>query len=216
MEMVMPADQIALERLTHEFSKIKPTLAGWCSVDKAYKLIETILADHPLLCVEIGVFGGASLIPQAMALKHNNLGKVVGIDPWQNEAMIDGMAAKNHIDWWKALDLTDIKKQCIAAVNLAQVHDYVEIVEAKAEDVVDRFQEISLLHVDGNHSEDNVYNYVAMYLPRVAIGGIIAINDIFWAEENQHVTTRKAVMYALEFCERVCMVSDCIFMRKIK
>ncbi len=126
------------------------------------------------------------------------------------------MVAKDHINWWREQNLTDIKNQCIAAINLSQVKDYVELIEAKAEDVVERFTDISLLHIDGNHAEANVYNYVAMYLPRVKLGGVLAINDIFWTEENQHITTRKAIMYALEFCERICMVSDCIFMRKIK
>ena len=36
---------------------------------KPFLFMELILKEKPQLCVEIGVFGGSSLIPQALALK---------------------------------------------------------------------------------------------------------------------------------------------------
>jgi len=60
------------------------SIEGWCSLEKATKLINCIADIKPDLCVEIGVFGGSSFIPQALAIKENGKGEIVGIDPWSN------------------------------------------------------------------------------------------------------------------------------------
>ncbi|MBI2809024.1 MAG: hypothetical protein HYX68_28910 [Planctomycetes bacterium] len=44
-------------------------LEGWCTPEKAQMLAALIIDALPALCVEIGVHGGKSLIPQAMALR---------------------------------------------------------------------------------------------------------------------------------------------------
>src|ERR1700730_11515979 len=64
------------------------TAMGWCSEEKALNFVDLILTAKPKVCVEIGVFGGASLIPTAFALKHLKEGIVIGIDPWDNSECI--------------------------------------------------------------------------------------------------------------------------------
>ena len=52
-------------------------LEGWCTDNKASILIDLILESKPTIIVEIGVFGGKSLVPMAFALKENNWGKAL-------------------------------------------------------------------------------------------------------------------------------------------
>ena len=85
-----------------------PTIEGWCEKDKALKLYDIIREVKPDLCVEIGVFGGSSFIPQALALKHNNKGTIAGIDPWSNNSAIEEMENFANKNWWGQVDLQGV------------------------------------------------------------------------------------------------------------
>ena len=50
-------------------------LEGWCAKDKAATLIDLVLMLKPKIVVEIGVFGGKSLVPIAYALQETGSGK---------------------------------------------------------------------------------------------------------------------------------------------
>ena len=52
-----------------DIADVVPRLNGWCSVNKAQHLAAMVCALQPVTAVEIGVFGGKSLIPMAMAMK---------------------------------------------------------------------------------------------------------------------------------------------------
>ena len=65
-------------------------LEGWCSEQKASILVELVLKTRPEKIVEIGVFGGKSLVPMACALKENGSGKIYGIDPWSSAESVVG------------------------------------------------------------------------------------------------------------------------------
>ena len=63
------------------------SLEGWCTEDKIVKLYDLIIEVKPYFLVEIGVFGGKSLLSQAFALKENNKGiihlsKLLGPNTW--------------------------------------------------------------------------------------------------------------------------------------
>src|ERR1700722_11542692 len=78
-------------------------LEGWCSKEKASVLVDIVRAVMPKTIVEVGVFGGKSLIPMAFALKKNGFGNIYGIDPWLNAASIAGME-KENLEYWGRLD----------------------------------------------------------------------------------------------------------------
>ena len=50
------------------------TMHGWATAEKCCTLASLVLANKPALAVEIGVWGGRSLLPVAMAMKA--IGKV--------------------------------------------------------------------------------------------------------------------------------------------
>jgi hypothetical protein len=203
------------EQLLEKISSLLPTIHGWCSIEKATKFIEVILETKPDICVEIGVFGGSSLIPQALTVCENNKGRVFGIDPWSNDAALEEMQVDDHKQWWTDLNLEDIYNHCTDNLKKLGVYKYCTLIRDKAENVVNTFADnsIDVLHIDGNHSEALSYKDASLYLPKVKPGGYIFFDDIWWTE-NQQVTTRKAVVYLLEHCTRIDLVSDCLILKK--
>ena len=84
------------------------SLEGWCTEDKIIKLYNLIIEVKPYFLVEIGVFGGKSLLSQAFALKENNKGIIHGIDSWKSSDCIAGMDHNDAIHWWQTLDYDNI------------------------------------------------------------------------------------------------------------
>lgn len=196
--------------------KLLPTIHGWCSFEKAAALVKYINQHRPSLCVEIGTFGGSSLVPQALALQHNGSGKIYGIDPWSTDAALEEMHEQANINWWGKLNLEDIYQHCRDHITKLKLQDHVLLVRDKAENVVDSFDDgsVGLLHIDGNHSEALAYKDATLYLPKVAKGGIIFFDDLGWHDGADVPTTRKAILYLLEHCKRLELVDDCMVLQK--
>ena len=204
-----------LEELINKAVKLLPAIQGWCSPEKATALIETIVSRKPQLCVEIGVFGGSSLLPQALALKHNGSGKIIGIDPWTKDAALESMVAAEHRDWWSKLNLESVYQHCCAHIRHQQVEAFVELRRIKAEDAAAAFEDnsIDMLHIDGNHSEEPACRDVDLYLPKVKTGGILFFDDVHWNDGGVN-TTRKAIVKLLTACTKLRLVSDCMILQK--
>ncbi len=194
----------------------KPLVHGWCCLDKAKKLADCVTEHKPQLCVEIGVFGGASLLPQALALQANGSGKIVGIDPWSTDAALEEMSQPENISWWGKVNLLQMYQHCKDHVAQLKLQDHVLLVRDKAENVVGSFADgsIDLLHIDGNHSEALSYKDAVLYLPKVASGGTIFFDDVHWTDGHDSSTTRRAIMHLLEHCTRLELVDDCMIMQK--
>jgi predicted O-methyltransferase YrrM len=207
---------MTLEELIAKAEQIRPTLAGWCSAEKTAALIETIVSRKPQLCVEIGVFGGSSLIPQALALNYNGSGRVVGIDPWAKDAALEEMIADEHKNWWSKVDLDSIMAGCEAHIVKHKLSRCCDLRRAKAEDVVEDFADasIDLLHIDGNHSEALSFKDASLYLPKVKPGGLIFFDDIWWNEGGTEPTTRKAIVFLKQECTTLRLVGDCMILQK--
>jgi hypothetical protein len=173
----------------HAWSVIEK-LAGWCSQDRANMLIDLILNHQPKVCVEIGVFGGRSLIAMGMALRHlEHGGYVTGIDPWSKEAACEG-ENEHNVDWWSnKCPLEQIYSDFIQnIVNLKLTYEC-RWIRAKAEEVVALYpdESINALSLDGNHSELASTREVAMWLPKMAPQSCLILDDTDW------VTQAKAI-----------------------
>jgi hypothetical protein len=211
MEMVM---QNVIDVVQENLKSIE----GWCSLEKATKLINCIADIKPDLCVEIGVFGGSSFIPQALAIKENGKGEIVGIDPWSNESALEEMQDEANVDWWSKLDIDYVYRHFLANLEKFDIKGVSKIIKDKAENVYNQFEDdsIDLLHIDGNHSELLAYKDATLYLSKVKIGGYIFFDDIHWHEVDSHVTTRKAINFLLQYCQKEDIVNgDCLIMKKI-
>ena len=163
-------------------------LEGWCSIDKCEKLYNLIIKTRPSKLVEIGVFGGKSLIVQALGLKKNNHGIIHGIDSWNRKDCINGMTKEEDIIWWNNINYEKIYNGCIEAVSRHNVEDFVKIHKITSEQyskVIDF--EIDILHIDGNHEELASCQDVNLYISKIKSGGYLWFDDAAWPQTQKAI-----------------------------
>ena len=162
---------------------------GWCTVEKANKLMEIVKSCRPLLSVELGVFGGKSLLPIALMSKELNINsKIIGVDSWSVQACIEGTNDKANADWWSNIDYEEIFNYTKFLMIEHKVDDVVELWRNTSKNVVSKFEDnsIDLLHQDSNHSEEITCEEVELYWNKVKEGGYWIFDDTNWP------TTQKA------------------------
>ena len=191
-----------------------PTLAGWCSPEKAEHLIDLILEVKPKVCVEIGVFGGSSIFPVASALNFLEEGIVIAIDPWDIQECImylDPITDVAHLNWWEEVDLDDIFIQYVNMLKKYSLFDHCVTMRTTSEKAAAHIDTIDILHIDGNHSEPASTLDVSLYLPKVRSGGYIWMDDhIGWPQ------TQAAFRLLQEACDLIKTVDNgnCILFKK--
>ncbi len=176
-------------------------LDGWCSEEKASILMDLLFLKRPKKVVEIGVWGGKSLIPIAIALNQNQQGIVYGVDPWKTENSTYKLEG-DHLDWWNEVDHERIYNGFLSKIHLYHLGDVVEVIRASSKDA-QIVEEIDFLHIDGNHSEDSSLLDVKKWVPNVRKGGIVILDDLDYGEELEGgSTTRKAAEWLDKTCTR--------------
>lgn len=178
---------------------------GWCTEDKMkhlYSLVHEFAKDNPehgLLSVELGVFAGRSALPIAIAHKELNKGAIVGIDAWTIEATKEGSNSPENDEWWeKCSQIEQMEANFKTSIDTLDLSGRVLPIKGKSEDFANGiFYNIALLHIDGNHSEEKSCLDVQLWLPNVATGGYIVLDDTGWA------TVKKAYNMLKENCDLI-------------
>jgi hypothetical protein len=176
-------------------AKILAACEGWCSEAKAERLIHFIREHRLKLTVEIGVFQGRSLFPQALAHKLFTDGVAYGIDPWDlKSALQEGFEEINAMV--ETFDFAALYKDVMSRRTRFGLENHCRILRMKSTEAVELFadQSIQLLHIDGNHETKAVCEDVALYLPKMADGGWIWFDDASW------LSIAPAVQYAADRC----------------
>lgn len=155
-----------------------PVIEGWATVEKAFDLAASILTIRPKVVVEIGVFGGASLIPMALALRTTGQGQVIGIDPWDKAESVKGMLGKD-LEWWGNLDHAVIERGFMDAVIAEGVSNQVVVLK-QTSDAVKPPEVIDVLHCDGNHG-DQAFRDIKRFTPKIRVGGLAFLDDLGWS-----------------------------------
>jgi predicted O-methyltransferase YrrM len=192
----IPADVFSL------ILEAEAKLAGWCSREKALTIARIVLEERPKICVEIGVFGGRSLMPCAAALRHNGEGEIYGIEAWSPNIAIEQATDAINDDWWSKVDFAGIKRafyQFAAAANLTA---HVRLIEAPSGRAAGLFDSIDFLHIDGSHSMVNAAEDVILYARKVRSGGIVVFDDINW----KSTAPARELLGAL--CDTVTVLQD--------
>jgi len=171
---------------------------GWCTIDKALAMAESILETKPVQCVEIGVYGGKSLIPCALALSELKHGHILGIDPWLPEAAAEGESDEANKEWWTNKSHLELAEaQARNAIDSLGLEHVCNVAKNRSENIAPRFKDgsIGFLHIDGNHTELASVRDTTAWLPKMEPGGLIWFDDINWA------TTHKALSILDESCD---------------
>ncbi len=153
---------------------------GWCSKEKATSFMDLVFETKPKLCVEIGVYSGASFLPVAAALKHNGYGEIVGIDPWDVIEIIrhfDVDKDQHHLRFWVQINHNQVYFGFIQLLKRFDVESNSIIFRETSSKVAPIINEIDILHIDGNHAQKTIEEDVKNYLPKVKEGGYIWLND---------------------------------------
>jgi predicted O-methyltransferase YrrM len=153
-------------------------ITGWCSPEKANDLALAVLKTRASFVVEIGVWGGRSCIPMAMACAEQQHGVVWAIDPWSPAASVDGYDGVNA-NWWGIQDHEAVYRSFLGIVKSNGLDQYVKVIRSKS-DLVKPPEVIDVLHLDGNHSEQTVRD-VMHFAIKVRPGGFCYIDDIEWS-----------------------------------
>lgn len=166
--------------LKSRVSEIVPSIDGFCSKEKAESFIDLVLEVEPAICVEIGVYQGASLFPVAAALKFIGKGVVIGIDSWDVDEAIKGLHPvrdKLEYTWWKGVDFNQVFDSYSSMISRYGLKDFCLTIRATSQTAAMCCEKIDILHIDGNLSEAIMTQDVVQYFPRVRPGGYIWIGD---------------------------------------
>jgi hypothetical protein len=163
-------------------------IEGWCTKEKALTMAKII--KNTDFCVELGVFGGRSLLPICLM----TTGTVIGIDAWSKDASIDGENSNLNDDWWGKIDyekMFDYTKNILTKYNCSNS----KLLRMKSVDAISMFKDesIDFLHQDSNHSEKISCEEVELYYNKVKKNGIWVFDDTNWE------TTKKAQNLLINF-----------------
>ncbi len=181
-------------------------LTGWCTERKASTLIDIILKIKPQKIVEIGVYGGRSVVPMACALKALGQGTVYGIDPWNNYEATVGVMNTDNLNYWSSIDLQGIKRNLMQKIAQFGLENSIILIESTSE-AAPAIQDIDILHIDGNHSDVTSYFDVTKWAPLVRPGGWIILDDMTWYE-NGIFTTARAAEWLNTHCKKFAEFKD--------
>lgn len=169
---------------------------GWCSIEKANKMMEVVTKCNPKLILELGVFGGRSLLALAIASKNvNNTSKVIGVDAWNKLSALEGINDNANNEWWSKIDYDMMYNYTIELMKKHNVDNIVELWKSKSCDVANKFliNSIDIIHQDSNHSEETSTNEVELYWDKVIPGGYWIFDDTNWetTQRAQHLLESK-------------------------
>ena len=181
-------------------------LEGWCSDVKATTLVDLVLKAKPNIIVEIGVWGGKSLVPMACALQANGKGTIFGIDPWDSNASIEETMEDANRTFWSYANHDAIFRGLVQKIDQFGLHDHVILIKSTSEDA-SLIPGIDMLHIDGNHSEKTSYSDVLKWVPLMNSGGWIIFDDMTWTEKGIN-TTARAVEWLDQHCVKIAQFSD--------
>ncbi len=167
-----------MKALFDTIATAQPALQGWCSEEKAATLASIIVSMRPSVSLEIGVFGGSSLLPIALAHKQVGKGLVVGVDPWDRATAVAAQVDQESREWWDKLDYEGLFNGVREMVERHGLKDYCRLVRKKSS-LIDVPPGIGLLHIDGAHNDEAVRD-VVRFCQHVEVGGYTVMDDLNW------------------------------------
>jgi len=132
--------------------------------------------------IEIGVFGGSTLLSIYDLCKCNNI-QIFGIDPFENIDIFNGQSAHSSnqevIERWKedSIDRKEFLYQIIEKENID-----IRLIESTSQESYELFEDntVSCLHIDGDHSYYGVKQDLNLFWPKINSGGMIINDDYSW------------------------------------
>lgn len=180
-----------LKKKIHDLLNLErnPVCHGWCTPEKACVLADLIIEKNISTVVEVGIFGGRSIIPMAMAIKEKGLGHVWGVDPWIMEAVFEGDNGKENDEWWGQQDLDQIYQGFVEEVFRSGVGRECRWLRCRGEEATKFFADgsIQLFHLDSNHSELASCRDVELWHRKLAPKSFWVLDDADWPTQQKAI-----------------------------
>jgi predicted O-methyltransferase YrrM len=137
------------------------------------------------IIVEIGIMGGATLLDLFEICQSNN-NKIYGIDPFDKITIFNGQTEKEtDVNMQKrAREFSKTNKEILTNIILRyNLSNVISVIDETSKNASIQFKNnsIDLLHIDGDHSADGVYNDLVDYWPKMKKGtGTLIGDDFYW------------------------------------
>lgn len=162
-----------------------PKMEGWCSVEKAKRLCLLCADSPPYEGIEIGVFGGRSLLAMALGCAVAGAGYITGFDPYDAASSLEGTQDPNSgsSQQWANFDYEKILHDANLTLESRSLQPFARIIRERSLKGVERYRDgsINLLHQDGNHEESVASAEVRAFAPKMAYGGLWIMDDVNWS-----------------------------------
>lgn len=169
-------------------------IPGMCGNEKFHALCEIFRYAVVGDVVEIGSWWGRSAFILAMLARCYGVGRLLCVDPWTNEhlvqntEMVDSRSAQ--VDASEALTVFEINLSpynCnhinylrMASVDGATYYNNRRLISTEAFGHTEYTGQISILHIDGNHTYEDAKADVKSWEKFMVGGGWIIIDDYLW------------------------------------
>lgn len=160
---------------------------GGCSASKAYLMASLIRELRTQTSLDIGVYRGRSLLPQALAHRRYTGGVAYGVDPWSKDEARenDNPALKHDLDRFvETTDFDAVYRDVESLRKTAALESHCALVRKTSVAAAGYFRErgmtFGLIHIDGNHDTETVVQDVRDYEPLLLNHGILIMDDVSW------------------------------------
>ncbi len=170
-----------------KLGKIVESLPGWCTLEKAQRLFDLVTESNSQITCELGVFGGRSFIPMALAHKQKGTGFALGIDAWKKEAAIEGTNSPENNEYWSKINYTEVYRNCIRDIQANTADGFCSLIRMRSQDagllIADNV--IDILHQDSAHNVETITSELKVWVSKVKIGGYWVADDLLWEEAKE-------------------------------
>lgn len=170
-----------------ELDRIVKSLPGWCTPKKAQRLFDLVIDSNSQITCELGVFGGRSFIPLALAHKQKGTGFALGIDAWKKEVSVEGTNSPENDEYWSKINYTEIYRKCIYNIQLNEADGFCSLVRMRSQDagflIADNI--IDILHQDSSHNVETITAELNLWVPKLKTGGYWIADDLLWEEAKK-------------------------------
>lgn len=176
-----------LPEINSLMSRIRVDFGGGCSVSKGAVLAALCLMGKGGDSIDIGVYRGRSLVPQALAHRERGRGRVIGVDPYASGEAVEVDNASLRLQLEQFVRDTDFDAVYLAAAEFirdARLEGHAELRRQSSgtalPQMIGEGVRASLVHIDGNHDTamvvEDAQNALAITRPE----GFVVLDHISW------------------------------------
>lgn len=176
-----------LSEIKQALAKVPIDFGGGCSVRKAYVMGWLIQRFRFARSLDIGVYRGRSLFPQAVAHRLAGTGVAFGVDPWSAAEAdeSDHAVLREEIKAFVAnTDFEALYQSVLRNIDELGLAGHTRIRRLTSADAAMTFAAegttFGLIHIDGNHDTEPVLRDLRAYMPLLEPGGFLVMDDVSW------------------------------------